>query len=383
MVFPSTASNGRRLRVALLIALGLHLLLAWRYLPEIAARLQIAGTKFAAATQADPQPEEVVEISPPPPPPPSRRMELASRLGNAASPEALPPPLPEGFFERANPLAAGSLHLADELDFVRTPAATVVANIVPAAVRLPGITALSDRARTPAPRSAARKPDPGQKAPTQPARAAPLPEPRPEPLPTTQEYTLPPFLLPPKDDSASMDAAIARAASEAERNARQARQSAAPRPAPDYRALLRQGPLIPDAPHSPSNNPASENQSIGITTYALDAPPAFDNRRAAPDEGRAVAAARQQFFSLLTARLKATNQRLLAESVRAGERTSVRLKFLLDRDGTVLDIELAEPAARELAVRAAAVIRAAQLPRVPDAMTQVPLELTFPIEVYR
>ncbi len=93
--------------------------------------------------------------------------------------------------------------------------------------------------------------------------------------------------------------------------------------------------------------------------------------------------ARQQFFATLTARLKATNVRLLAEAVRAGPRVTVRMRFLLDRNGQVLEVTPADPVDRQLAARAAAVIRAAALPAVPAVMTRVPLELSFPVEVYR
>jgi hypothetical protein len=311
-------------------------------------------------------------------------MTLITSLGGG-SPERIASTLPPGFFDKPKPLGPGRLELADDLHFARQSGAEIVANIVPAATRLPNINALSDRARTPRPRPADKaRPQtaPPLKAPT---AVSVVDEPWSPPPPSPAQSPVP-FLLPPESE-ADVEAAIAQASRTAERSAREANSAPVERQAPDYRALLPQGPLVapPPLPLGPESQrePAGAPSEEGITTFALDAPPAKDRVRAAPDAGKAAAAARQQFFSLLTARLKATNQRLLAEAVRAGPRTTVRMKFLIDRSGRVLEISPAETATQELQERAARVIRAATLPPVPEAMTQVPLELSFPVEVYR
>lgn len=381
MASPAPSSNARRLRWALLIALALHAALLWRYAPNLFERFENAGKADSSQPEVPPV-EEIVEIAPPPEPPKSRGMALSTRLGSG-SPEALQAPLPKGFFAKPAPIGSGLLHLADDLDFARASGAQIVANIIPAATRLPNISALSDKARTPRPSKPLPKAKPAPllaaQAPAQVALEPPLPAPAPAEPPQV------PFLLPPVVEDLNVDAAIAQAASTAQQSARAANANTAPKPAPDYGALLPQGPLVaePPLPLGSKMAPQEKPSESGITTFALDAPPARDKVRAAPDQGKAGAAARQQFFSLLTARLKATNQRLLAEAVRAGPRTTVRMKFLLDREGRVLEISPAEPGKRELVERAAAVIRAASLPRVPDSMAQVPVELSFPVEVYR
>lgn len=372
----SPSPNVRRLRWALALALALHAALLWRYAPSLFGR-------FESSTQPDaksPAPQEdIVEITPPPAPPKSRGMVMATSLGSG-SPERLQAALPKDFFPKPQPRGSGTLLLSDDLDFARASGAEIVAGIIPAATRLPGINALSDKARTPRPKRSeiAR------------ARVAPPLKPLPvaaepaEPPPQAEPQV--PFLLPPAEQSLDVDEAIAQASSRAAESARAA-HSAAPKPAPDYRALLPQGALVAPPPLPLGGEPAGtddrEARDEGITTFALDAPVAKDRNRAAPDQGKSAKAARQQFFSLLTARLKATNVRLLAEAVKAGPRTTIRMKFLVDRDGRVLEISPAEPGNRALVELAAAVIRATTLPKVPDSMTEVPVELSFPVEVYR
>lgn len=378
------SATARRLRWALLIALALHALLLWRYAPQLFQRFEAARSK-PETVPARPE-EQIVEIEPPAPPPKGRGMVLATTLGGG-SPERIASTLPDNFFPKPQPLGDGTLHLADDLGFARKSGAEIVASIIPAATRLPNINALSDRARTPLPKPANRskpQPAPPLKAPTPVSVAE-----EDLPPPTRPASSPVPFLLPPEQGDPLDDAAVAEAAQRAERSAREANVPTTASRAPDYRAMLPQGPLVA-APPLPLGRQAPDDdagvagkESSGITTFALDAAPAQDRLRAAPDSGKSVAAARQQFFSLLTARLKATNQRLLAEAVRAGPRTTVRMKFLVDRGGEVLEITPAEPASREVLERAAAVIRAADLPPVPAAMTRVPLELSFPVEVYR
>lgn len=386
---PSLSATAKRLRWALLVALALHGLLLWRYAPQVFARIEAVGRAVVDVTKSE-EPD-IVEITPPEPPPKSRGMTLSTKLG-AGGPEPIPAELPPGFFDKPAGMASGRMQISGDLDFARASGIQIVANIVPAAVRLPGIRAISERARTPRAKpaeSAAAAPEPA--APLQAAQS-----PTEEAAERAEAEALAaemaaraaaqaaaeavPLLLPPTEDY-DVDAAIARAAQAAAASASAPRSSTA---APDYRTLLPQGPVVPAAPLPfGSSRSAQSDVGEGITTYALDAPAASDNRRAAPDQGRASAPARQQFFAQLTARLKATNVRLLAEAVKAGPKVTVRMKFLIDRSGRVLEVSAAEPASAKLVERAAAVIRAAVLPPVPDAMADGPLELSFPIEVYR
>ncbi|MES2683100.1 MAG: hypothetical protein V4650_06225 [Pseudomonadota bacterium] len=206
-----------------------------------------------------------------------------------------------------------------------------------------------------------------------------------------EDTTAVPFLLPPPPpvvedlEDLNVDAAIEQAARAAAQSARVAHSSSTARAAPDYRAMLPQGPLVaaPPLPLGGDRVIAPAPRESSITTYALEAPSA---RRPPPptvEQQKAAAVARKQFFAELTARLKATNQRLLAEALKAGPRTTVQMRFLIDREGRVIEMGPVEPGNRLLAERAMAVIRAAALPRVPDSMTQLPVELSFPVEVYR
>lgn len=332
------SANRRRLRWALLIALALHALLGWRYAPPLFDRFEAIRTVEPAA------PEEVaLDIAPLPPPPKSRGFALATQLA-AGSPEQLPAELPKDFFAKPAPLAGGRLHLSDDLTLARQRSAALVANIIPAAARLASIDAISDRPRAP-----------------------PLKESSPQ---SAQQA---PYRLAPAATDADVDAALLEAARAAESNVRAA-NSAVTKPAPDYRALLSQGPLVTEPQRA---------QQSSITSYALDAPALPGSVRAAPDEGKGTPAARQQFFSQLTAQLKMANQRALAQAVKAGPRVMVRMRFLLNRQGQVIEISPAESTDPTLVQRAAVVVRAATLPPVPAEMTQVPLELSFPVEVYR
>lgn len=366
----AASQTSRRLRWALLIALALHLLLAWRYAPQLRARVEQA---LAPAETV----EKVVEITTeaPSPEPSRERWALQTSLGGR-SPEALPPPLPEGFFPKPAPAGAGRLELSGALGQAPSsapdPAPTVAATapVVPAIVRLPDIVAVSPQARTPRPTTRA------QPRPAPPLNAVQVaPQPR-------QADPAPPLRLPPEEDPA-LDIAITRAAETAERGAR---REPSPRPPEDLRRLLPQGPIAQTPLRAPDGTrPASPLPEAGITTYPLDAPAAPDDTRAAPDEGTADQAPnRAQYFAQLTARLKATNQRALAESVKASPRVTVRMKFVVDRQGRLLEVRPAEGEPTALSARAAEIIRAAApFPRVPEAMVQTRLELSFPVEVYR
>ena len=338
MPAPALSANRRRLRWALLIALGLHALLGWRYAPQLFDRFETI--RRDGATQSE---EVALDIAPLPPPPKGRGFALATQLA-AGSPEQLQPALPKDFFAKPAPLAGGRLQLSDDLTLARQRTAALVANIVPAAARLASINAISDHPRAP---------------------------PVKESSPSSSQQV--PYLLAPATTDADVDVALLEAARAAERNVRAA-NSAVTKPAPDYRALLPQGPLVTETQRA---------QPSSMTGYTLDAPTLPGSVRSAPDEGKDAPAARQQFFSQLTAQLKVANQRALAQAVKVGPRVMVRMRFLLNRQGQVIEISPAESMDASLAQRAAAVVRAATLPPVPAEMTQVPVELSFPIEVYR
>lgn len=358
--------NSRRLRWALLIAVALHLLVVWRYAPALRARVEQA---FQSQVETV---EQVLEISPepvPPPPPPRQRWSLQTKL-SGGSPEALPPPLPEGFFQRPAPSSRSRLQLSGSLAQPPSGAALATASRLAAVVRLPDIVAISPQARTPRPRKA---------APSTPAPLLSAAEVAPQPQ---QAEALPP-LRPLAEDDLALEAAISRAAETAQRSAR---VEPARRPPQDLRKLIQQGPIAQTPLRAPDGTrPVAPAVEAGITTYPLDAPPASDQTRAAPDVGPADQAPnRAQYFARLTAQLKSTNQRVLAESVKASPRVTVRMKFLVDREGRLLEVRPAEDVAAALGARAAEVIRrAAPFPRMPEAMLQARLELSFPVEVYR
>lgn len=369
------SKNSRRLRWALLIALALHALLAWRYAGDLRARV-------VAALQTETVSEAVVELAPeppPPPPPPRNRWMLATKL-SSGSPEDLPPPLPDDFFPKPAPPGRGFLSLSTSLSGSSLTAALTAA-LVPEVVRLPDIEARGVQPRTARP---ARPPRP---AASPPLTAAAPPEPAPElpPLPEPQA----PLRLPSAQDEAALELAIRRAAESAGRSAR---VEPSPRASTDLRALLPQGPLAPTQPSpSRSSKPLIEPRPVppappsGITTYPLDAPLAPDASRAGADAGSGdYTRNRAEYFARLTAQLKATNQRALAEAVKATPRMTVRMKFVVDRRGAVLDVYAAETVPVEAARRATEIIRAAApFPRIPEAMIQPRLELSYPVEVYR
>ncbi|MDP3859815.1 MAG: hypothetical protein Q8Q73_18805, partial [Stagnimonas sp.] len=157
----ASTKTSRRLRWALLIALGLHLLLAWRYAPGLRTRVAQALQPTSGLV------EKVIEISPEPAPPePARERWSLQPALRGGSPEALPPPLPEGFFPRPTPASSGRLALSGALTPSPRPPEPLPpveagAPIVPAVVRLPDIVAISPQARTPKPSaSPAPKPAP-------------------------------------------------------------------------------------------------------------------------------------------------------------------------------------------------------------------------------
>lgn len=388
----SISPNARRLRWALLIALALHALLLARYAPDLLTRLDAATASTLAVAE-----EQIVELAPLTVPPKPRGMSLSTRLGQVSQ-----QPLPAGFYDKPAPRAVGAMQLSGDLDFSRASGLQIVANIIPSAINLPNIQNLREKPRAP---TTALKPlatlKPLPPSPLADAAREPATTPSPTPPPTVTPDAPPlqavielapepatPLLPPPEEaDSYDVEASIVRAAEAAEQQARAAHAAAVAKTAPDYRALLPQGAVVSPAPlplggNKPTRAPgAAEEPDSSITTYALSPVAPRSNERP-PDAGR-LGIARQQFLTQLAARLKTTNVQMLAQALKAGPRTTVQMKFLVDRSGLVLEISAAEPANRLLIERAAAVIRAANLPRVPDAMTQVPVELSFPVEVYQ
>lgn len=366
------SKNSRRLRWALLIALALHALLAWQYAGDLRARV-------VAALQPETLSETVVQLAPEPPPPPTKRWELATKL-SSRSPEDLPPPLPDNFFPKPAPPGRGFLSLSTKLSGSSLSAALTAA-IVPEVVRLPDVEARGAPASARVPRSA-RAPR-SAPPPASPLLAAATPEEPELPLPAPQA----PLRLPTAQEEAALDLAIRRAAEEAQRSARVELQT---RASPDLRGLLPpQGPLAPTPPPA-SRRPLVEPRPLptaapaGITTYPLDAPPAPEASASGAEPGGDYTRNRAEYFARLTAQLKATNQRALAEAVKATPRMTVRMKFVVDRRGAVLDIYASEAVPAEAARRAADIVRAAApFPRIPEVMIQPRLELSYPVEIYR
>lgn len=443
------SANNRRLRWALAIALLLHAILLWWYAPQFLSRFEASQLLPVSVLAPQPVEQVIEIVPPAPPPQRrgiELATRLGGGSPEALQPE-LPPdffpkpkPLGNGRLNLSSDLdfarASGAQIVANII-----PAATRMANlslvdgrvrtlkpkpIRPASSAPARTTALAPIAQVAASAPAgagavAEAPVPIQSATLQqplspratPAQAVLLDTPQlradePAPPPPAQielqpqppleaptvlseesfvpeDATAVPFLPPPVVEDLNVDAAIEQAARAAAQSARLAHSGSMARAAPDYRAMLPQGPMVaaPPLPLGGDRVMAAAPRDSSITTYALEAPAARSPAPPTAEQLKAAAAARQQFFAQLTARLKATNQRLLAEALKAGPRTTVQMRFLINREGRVIEMGPVEPGNRLLAERAMAVIRAATLPRVPDSMTQVPVELSFPVEVYR
>jgi hypothetical protein len=412
----------RRLRWVLPFVVGIHLLVIWHFAPRIRARFGETHSETAVEQRVQ---EEVIELAPPPvaPPPRGKGLMLSTSLSSGPTERAVQP-LPEGFFPKPAGLALGAMQLSEHLANAPRSGAQIVASLVPSALQAPSVARarrLAQEARAlarpappplralPAVQPSAAQPSTSTavasatKAPkiTKAPLPLPVPTPTPEPLPEYAPGTLeappeepafesaPPAPIPfslPKEDPAiaaqRMEAAIAEASRSAEQSAREA-HAASRSSAPDYRALLSQGSVLP-----PDSPPPRSPQPLGAAPIAPAGDPgaysAAERAQAAADNARLANVSRQQFFAELTARLKAVNQVVLAEAIKAGPRSLIRMKFALDRNGRVLSMAPAEPTAPDLLERAEAVIRKAQpLPRIPDALRQETLELSFPVEVYR
>ncbi|HEX4873251.1 MAG TPA: TonB family protein [Nevskiaceae bacterium] len=158
-------------------------------------------------------------------------------------------------------------------------------------------------------------------------------------------------------------------------------------PAPFNPAAPLAGPALPADDFAPpvQTSPGFEEPPLA---RALDAPPAGlrPGAATAPDRGPGVETAdANAFFSRLTAHLFAANQRALAEAVRADQRLRVEVRFLVDRDGRVLDAwpKRGTGNARLDAKAVQTILDASPLPRLAADMPQQRLELSFPVEIYR
>ena len=92
-----------------------------------------------------------------------------------------------------------------------------------------------------------------------------------------------------------------------------------------------------------------------------------------------------EFFSRLTAHIYDVNRAVLAVEDASPRRLSLDVRFVMQRDGRVLEAEVLRSsgdAALDEAARAV-LIAASPLPMLSDDMPQQQLQLIAPIEVYR
>jgi hypothetical protein len=83
------------------------------------------------------------------------------------------------------------------------------------------------------------------------------------------------------------------------------------------------------------------------------------------------------YFKLISGKINQANTQLLADAIRAGPKQRVSARFLVDREGKVLQIESEDRNVRRI-------IELAQpFPSAPETLPYPEIWLTFPVEVYR
>lgn len=127
---------------------------------------------------------------------------------------------------------------------------------------------------------------------------------------------------------------------------------------------------------------AERPEQVNITPAPAEEP----ETEAAPDRGPGEWTANSsEFFSKLTAHIYDVNRAVLAVEDVSPRRLSLDVRFVMQRDGRVLEAEVLRSsgdAALDEAARAV-LIAASPLPMLSDDMPQQQLQLIAPIEVYR
>lgn len=142
-------------------------------------------------------------------------------------------------------------------------------------------------------------------------------------------------------------------------------------------------PQASDPPAELAAAPEPERpEQVSITPAPAEEP----EIEAAPDRGPGEWTANSsEFFSRLTAHIYDVNRAVLAVEDASPRRLSLDVRFVMQRDGRVLEAEVLRSsgdAALDEAARAV-LIAASPLPMLSDDMPQQQLQLIAPIEVYR
>ena len=142
-------------------------------------------------------------------------------------------------------------------------------------------------------------------------------------------------------------------------------------------------PQASDPPAELAAAPEPERpEQVSITPAPAEEP----ETEAAPDRGPGEWTANSsEFFSRLTAHIYDVNRAVLAVESASPRRLSLDVRFVMQRDGRVLEAEVLRSsgdAALDEAARAV-LIAASPLPMLSDDMPQQQLQLIAPIEVYR
>lgn len=160
--------------------------------------------------------------------------------------------------------------------------------------------------------------------------------------------------------------------------------------APESVAQQADPPSAPKAEPQVSEPPAElaaapepdRPEQVSITPAPAEEP----ETEAAPDRGPGEWTANSsEFFSKLTAHIYDVNRAVLAVENASPRRLSLDVRFVMQRDGRVLEAEVLRSsgdAALDEAARAV-LIAASPLPMLSDDMPQQQLQLIAPIEVYR
>jgi len=159
------------------------------------------------------------------------------------------------------------------------------------------------------------------------------------------------------------------------------------RPQAKTAAPAEMGPASPPA-IAASASPAPAPPATSSNTLSPDAEVASSAPAITADSPRADALGAdttQAFFQMLSKHLTAANDRALAESLHAGDKQVIEIRFSIDRNGRVLKAAPSAPSGNAVLDQSAAriILNASPLPRPPPDLRGNQIELSFAVEVYR
>lgn len=274
----------------------------------------------------------------------------------------------------------------------------------PAVANADRSAAIAGRGETPKPQ--AQAPTPAAPAPATPAettqsteRAAEAPAvtsnaPSIEPAAQPEEAVEPTVEPPAEVEVAETDPAPAETPSVAQTPDATPPPEPASEPPPSEPTLQTAEVAVPPSPEAAEPEPVEEPAELAAApeperpeqVNITPAPAEEPETEAAPDRGPGEWTANSsEFFSRLTAHIYDVNRAVLAVETASPRRLSLDVRFVMQRDGRVLEAEVlrssGDPALDEAA--RAVLIAASPLPMLSDDMPQDRLQLIAPIEVYR